>query len=176
MLENLDGACIFYSPQEREAFVRGQLCEQWYKRYPMLFDADDFRITRNQRLHHFNEWLAAIHLFRAYGVLSLVEKYQFKAHPNKQVVLRRVLPARVWDFFMSDLTSQARGQCPDLFVYDTSFSDYAFVEVKRLSEPMTKSQPARFEQLTEVSGRPVHVLRTKELRADPLSQQAPQTS
>src|SRR5690606_14901488 len=73
---------IFASRELRAAWPRQAAI--WARQHPGLFDQDDLRLTRTQPKNHFAEWFAAVHLFQAENLRSLVQKYLFDdAHPQK---------------------------------------------------------------------------------------------
>ena len=77
---------IFATAQLRKLWP-DPLASHWLHVYPQVFDEDDFRITRRQPTKHFNEWLAAVHLFHRDGVYSLIEKYAFANHSRKRALI-----------------------------------------------------------------------------------------
>jgi hypothetical protein len=136
MMSRLNTAVNFlgtftYSQEERQRFRTAFLWQKWAEIYPNLFDADDCRIAKTQaRLgYHFFEWLAAIRIYETTGYLSLVEKYEFKAHHRKHLIARKILPKNVQEI-LSHQNRQNRVQCTDLLVYAANFSDWYFCEVK----------------------------------------------
>jgi hypothetical protein len=95
----------------------------------MLFDSDDLRLARGQPRSHFVEWFAAIHLFHAFGVWALVEKYAYGRHARKVAVLDAVL-APAARALVRTLRARTGAQPPDLFVFAPDGSRYWFAEVK----------------------------------------------
>ncbi len=80
---------IFCPPGLRELWRQegSALPSFWHQHYPQLFDEDDLRIANGpQRLGHFSEWFAAIHLFHRDGSISFIEKYDtYENHRNNRL-------------------------------------------------------------------------------------------
>ena len=69
---------------QSEQFKSGDLCEEWFRVFPELFDEDDIRVARTQAkqgLHYF-EWLSALTVYQSLGYLSLIEKYGWYSSKN----------------------------------------------------------------------------------------------
>jgi hypothetical protein len=113
---------------QRARWQSGHLALEWRTRFPDLFDDDDLRIATSQPRSHFYEWLGAIVLHHATGYLSLVEKYEFAAHPRKQEIVAQLLPHPVREALRD--RNEGRAQAPDLLMYAADHSDWFFCEVK----------------------------------------------
>jgi hypothetical protein len=143
-----------YSRRQRLAFKQGSLARHWKSLYPDLFDQDDARLAATQPTHHFYEWLAAILLFHSTGYLSLIEKYQFELHARKRTVMADLKSSSL-DCALSSLKRYGRAQAPDLLVYSKRRKDWFFTEVKGESDRLDSKQLRHFEDLVEVTGRPI---------------------
>ena len=148
-----------YHQYQRERFRAGELREEWYMKYPSIFDAHDVKIARNQPDYHFFEWLGAIILYQTLGFYSLVEQYEFKAHKRKREVLRETLPEDVFNLVTNHKRSFAGTQSPDLFAYSPDYSKWLFCEVKGPGDRMTNIQMKYFEALSEAARKPILVIR-----------------
>ncbi len=145
-----------FDPSTRARFASGELREEWFARYPQLFDENDLRLARNQPESHFFEWLAAIKIFHDTGWLSLVEKYVYTNHPAKLELFTSLVPPEVPRLFRSHYFG--RRQPPDLFVYSPERSDWYFCEVKGGSDRLRKEQRIVFAMLERMTGRPVRII------------------
>ena len=148
---------FFFHSRQRELFRSGVLIDIWASRYPQLFDDKDIVIARKQNAYHFFEWLAAVLLYESTGYLSLVEKYELNAHTRKVETLKKAVPSSVYDFVKN------RKGIPDLFVYAPNFSDWFFCEVKGLGDVPSPEQIKCIQQLEELSGKQVRVIRFTEI-------------
>lgn len=148
-----------FHQSQRELFRSGRLIEEWAYKYPQIFDEHDIRITRNQPYYHFFEWLGAILLYESLGYLSLIEKYETLKHTKKVQTISSIAPQEVLDFIFHN-----RVGLPDLFVYSPCKSDWFFCEVKGLGDRLQKNQIRAINELENVSGRPVKILKFREFR------------
>lgn len=152
-----------YHPQQWDRFVAGELWERWAKDYPDIFDPQDIKIARRQAgprmRYHFHEWLAAVLIFHAYGYLSLIEQYEFKAHKRKQAVAKCLLPPEVFTLVTDHKRCFSGVQCPDLLCYSRDCSDWFFCEVKGPRDRLRESQLRFFGELKRVSGKEIRVVR-----------------
>ncbi len=149
-----------YHAAQRAAFADGTLATTWASRYPRVFDELDRALVKNQPRSHFYEWLVAVLLFESAGMLSLVQKYQFGKHQHKQRVLQALMPRATAEW----LTSAPRPcQGPDLLVYAPDHSEWYFVEVKGPTDRMRPVQRSYFAEIEDVTGRPVHVVRLRQM-------------
>jgi len=155
-----------YNQDQKLLFKSKSLIDDWYQKYPQLFDEDDLRIAKSQPQYHFFEWQAAIYMYETHGLLSLVEQYQFKNHKKKQILLDKILshaPRLV--NFIRDHKKYGKRQCPDLLVYAPDFSNWFFYEVKSDSDELKPKQIEFFEALSEICGKPIRIIRFKNLRS-----------
>lgn len=161
MIENL--GTFAYHPDQRERFKTGELIQIWAEQYSNIFDEKDVRTALNQAEHyHFYEWLAAVLIYQSFGYLSLVESYQFKAHPRKLTILQKYLTPKVYDLVTDHTGSYGNVQCPDLFVYSPYSSDWFFCEVKGPHDQLRKSQLKFFWALSEASQKTIRVIYFKQ--------------
>ena len=150
---------FFFHSRQRELFRSGVLIDIWASRYPQLFDDRDVVIARTQNTFHFVEWLAAVLLYESTGYLSLVEKFETNAHPRKDEIFKKAVPLSAYNFVKN------RKGTPDLFVYAPNFSDWFFCEIKGPGDELSLDQLECIQQLTELSGKQVRVLRFTEMGA-----------
>jgi hypothetical protein len=134
---------LFCPPGLRELWRQegSMLPAFWHRHYPQLFDEDDLRIADGpQRLNHFAEWFAAIHLFHRDGSISLVEKYdiyenhrenrlQTNVHVRKMAEYKRVVPEEQRQV-LHQIGSEFGVQLPDLLVLSRDGISFSFCEVK----------------------------------------------
>ena len=133
------------------------LAGEWMRRYPHLFDEDDFRCTRKQQHLHFWEWYAAIHIFEREGAYSLVEKYVYKKHPVKAARLASVLTQNQIDT-LNAICRRTHAEPPDLFVYLPGTHRFWFAEVKVPPDHVRPNQAANHEAIERELGVPVKIL------------------
>jgi hypothetical protein len=149
---------ILFTEEQRKRFRSGELVKEWAKMYKEIFDEDDVRITLKQESYHFFEWLAAVIIYTCTGYLSLVEKYQFKTHPRKQKIIRKL--------FSNKIIAKIYGgkkQCPDLLCYSPDFKDCFFCEAKGLGDMITPGQQERFDALKRATGIEVYLIKFKKI-------------
>ena len=158
MIEHPIGTVPFH-PSQRERFGSGELAPEWARRYPKLFDEDDLRLATSQPYYHFFEWLGAIVLFNTTGYLSLVEKYEFRAHPRKVQIVEQLVPPEALEAMRG-----GEAQCPDLLVYAPDLSDWFFCEVKGPRDRLRPVQKQYFASLSTRCAKPVYVLRFREMK------------
>lgn len=144
-----------FSLDSRKLFNNGDLREEWFLKYPMLFNEEDRIIAANQPGYHFFEWLGAIQIYEDLKWLSLIEKYQFKNHPIQREIFNRIVPEKVFETIVSSKAAQA----PDLFVYSQDKSDWFFCEVKGLRDRVSKNQAQFFREIESVSKKEIFLLK-----------------
>ena len=147
----------------RKKFQSGELAKEWREKYPELFDEDDLRLAFSQPINHFYEWFAAIYLFEEKGYFSLIEKYQYKNHPEKQSTVKKLDfedLRRVMDY--QRLKNQV--QLPDLLVYKPDFSDWFFCEVKGGTDKLRPEQEEEFRIFSELSKKPIYMIEIKPIK------------
>ena len=149
-----------FDPQRREKFRTGELGEEWRKRYPELFDSDDFRIltTEHQRKYHFFEWLSSVLLYESTGYVSLMEKYCTKSHPRKISLFSELVPKAVFNYLMKTPSGH-----PDLFSHDPQTGEWFFSEVKGATDTLKDNQILMHKQLQEMTGRSVKIIQLDEI-------------
>jgi hypothetical protein len=150
-------ATIEYTEPQRDRFRSGELVRVWATQYSNIFDKDDIRITSKQPNYHFFEWLAAITIYNSTGYLSLVEKYEFQNHKNKQRVLRKLMT--------NDAIAQIYlhgAQCPDLLAYSPDYKNWFFCEVKGPRDKLRKEQVRYFEKLYKATGKRTYLIEFRE--------------
>ena len=150
-----------YHPAVREAFRTGDLADRWMGQYPEIFDELDRAQVASQPNNHFYEWMAAVFLREGFGLLSLVEKYEFGKHVRKQRVLSELMPRSSVEVITC---RPAPCQAPDLLVYTEDRSDWFFVEVKGPKDRLRTVQVEYFQRLQEETGRPVRLVKLRESR------------
>ena len=144
-------------------FKTGELVEEWYNKYPSIFDERDASIARNQASlgYHFFEWLAAIILYQTFGFYCLVEQYEFKAHKRKREILRMLLSEDLFNLAINHTKHFPGVQGPDLFVYSPDYSEWFFCEVKGPGDRLSNVQVRYFNALSEITQKPIHIIRFK---------------
>lgn len=154
-----------FDPVERARFTTkdSPLIAEWAARYANLFDADDIRVARNQAPadkggYHYYEWRAAVLLFEATGMLSLVESYQGLKQQRKQHVLERLLTDKQRALVLN-VDRVFKAQAPDLLVYKSDYSTFFFCEVKGPGDRLRPHAADFFEAIGAACGRPVTMLR-----------------
>jgi hypothetical protein len=147
-----------FDPNAREAFTCGELREDWFRRYPMLFEGQDRVLAEHQPKNHFFEWLGAIRIYEETGWLSLLEKYQFRQHARKHELFTSLVPHNV-SHLLTDSHFFGARQGPDLFVYAPDRTDWFFCEVKGGPDRLRETQSTLFATLERITGRPVRLIR-----------------
>lgn len=123
------------------------IADQWFASHPDLFDEEDRRLALAQPTYHFNEWLAAVHVFARDGVLSLVEKYGYGNHPRKADRLRELLSVEDCQFIYQ-FKEHHGVQPPDLLVYGRRPPVLWFAEVKGPGDVVSDAQRSSWDHLT----------------------------
>jgi hypothetical protein len=165
---------VYCAPGLRRKWVAGSLAGRWAREYPLLFDADDLRITKNgrQRLLHFYEWFLAIHLQKERAVLSLVEKYQYvRAHPRKAAIVAKLMSEKDSDR-INAICTRYSVQAPDLLVYMPDYSDFWFAEAKGPGDEPSENQLASHVKLRRAFRVEVSLYRIRE-QLDPTTHSYP---
>jgi hypothetical protein len=91
------------------------------------------------------------------GYLSLLEKYEFRKHQWKYQISKSLVPDNVFEFIMSK--KEKRSQCPDLFCYNLSKTDWFFCEVKGKGDRLRNEQTKYFETIEQLSGKEVYLIK-----------------
>ncbi len=142
----------------RDHFMSGVIWKEWAEKFPQIFDKEDCRLANNQPQYHFYEWCAAVKVYESTGYLSLVEKYQYKAHPRKQKIWHQLADEKTLAF----IRSQKRAfQLPDLLVYAEDLSDWFFCEVKGPTDRLRPEQEQYFQAVSRISGKPVKLIKIR---------------
>ncbi|MDH5353807.1 MAG: VRR-NUC domain-containing protein [Gammaproteobacteria bacterium] len=146
--------------EQFEKFKRGELAEDWFKRYPELFDDDDIRVARTQAKMglHYYEWLSALTIYQSTEYLSLIESYEFKVQKRKQKIIKDLLPEKVLEAILMPYDDSRKAQCPDLLCFKPDYSDWFFCEVKGPTDKLRDVQEDYFAHLSEASGKPIKVV------------------
>ena len=157
-------AHFYTSDKLHQRFRDGSLAPEWASAYPMIFDRDDLRLAETQAMrgYHYFEWLSAILLFHTHGMLSLVEKYNFRSHPRKRSMVEELCDHETAQFIFRG-GSEARVMCPDLLVYRPDLSDWFFCEVKGPKDRVQKNQAAWFNELQAKTGKNVYLIQLSEV-------------
>ena len=144
---------------QRDRFMHGQLSQDWYEKYPAIFDEDDLRLARSQPTYHFFEWLAAILLYLSIGYHSLIEKYKYTkgGHKRKQEIIERLNSASL-NAALAHRGDYGNVQCPDLLVYAPDLTDWFFCEVKGGNDKLSIKQELHFQALQELTSKPVRLV------------------
>lgn len=153
---------IPYKVSLRENFQTNQLYEDWFEKYPKLFDERDFENAKNQARYgsHFHEWLGAILLFQMTGWYSLQQKYQFKKHERKQKILRELGAQSLIKFFENQKENNfGSRQPPDLLVYSPDYSDWFMCEIKGPEDKLRKVQKEYFQALENETETQIQILK-----------------
>jgi hypothetical protein len=161
----IEAAQFEFPADLRQSWKEGSLRDAWAAEYPQLFDADDVRqsLTQGPRGYHFIEWLAAIILYSLTGYHALVTKYEFANHPRKKRIFEQLLdPSHVE--FIRGRTARRVTQCPDLLMYEPGLSSWFFCEVKGPGDRIRPSQVAFFNELATLTGRPVNLIRLRQVK------------
>lgn len=166
-----------FDPSERALFTAedSPLPVRWARRYSRLFDDDDVRIATNQAPasrggFHYFEWRAAILLYEATGMLSLIESYQGLKHRRKQQVLRRLLTEEQRTLILN-VNRAHKAQAPDLLVYNEDYSTYFFCEVKGPGDRLRPPAATFSAAISKSCGVPVVI--TRFVRLDKLARPRP---
>jgi len=151
--------------KQRECFVNGELWQEWFEKYPEIFDEDDLRLAKSQasKGYHFYEWLAAIQIYLSTGYLSLVEKYQFEKHKRKHKIFIDLVSSRYNDL-ISCQSQYGNVQFPDLFVYAPDFSEWFFCEVKGPTDRIRKEQSEFFYDLSNILSKQIRLVKFRLLK------------
>jgi hypothetical protein len=153
----LDIGRVEYEAAQKRRFASGELGAEWFRRYPDLFDEDDFRRASNRtKPYFFYEWLGAILLHHSTGYSALVTKYQQDA--RKRALLPQILPSAAVRV-LEDRTSFGKTQGPDLLMYDPSFGNWFFCECKGRGDELSEKQSGYFESLVAASRTAIRLLR-----------------
>jgi hypothetical protein len=155
-----------FSKGRKQAYRSGTLWREWRRSYPMLFDERDEELAITMSAPEnggsgFFEWLAAVLLYEATGLLSMQTNYVAKNHPRKRERFEKIIGRKYFDHVDLDQSG-----LPDLFVYSENFNDeWFFCEVKGASDKMRPNQIARHASLLAATGRKVKTMKLSELKA-----------
>lgn len=155
---------IPYKEKLFNKFCSNKLYEDWYNRYPNLFDENDLQNTRSQAKngYHFHEWLGAILLFQITGWFSLQQKYQFKKHLQKQNILVKLGANSLISFFENQKDKGfGSSQPPDLLVYSPDYSDWFMCEIKDPNDRLNEQQKEYFKELESVTNSQINLRKLK---------------
>ena len=163
MINTFETLCeISTSRSQFKKFKTEGLYEEWFKRFPVLFDEDDIRVARTQAklgLHYF-EWLSALTVYQCLGYLSLIESYEFKVQKRKQKIIHDLLPPEVLEIVQMPY-DQRKAQCPDLLCFKPDYSDWFFCEVKGPTDKLRDEQREYFSKIASVSNKPTQVIKLR---------------
>jgi hypothetical protein len=160
---------VSYPAELREKFKNGLLVTQLANDYPELYDQNDIALAtgpQGQKGYHFVEWFAALALYKEFGLLSLIGKYECPSHKRKRDVIKRFMSAEDIDYISKPKEPFGSTQCPDLFLYKKDFSDFCFCEVKGPGDTLKPNQAEYFQVIKEKYGKPVYLLSIKETSLD----------
>lgn len=144
---------------QRTLFREGLLINKWAQQYPQVFDEDDLRLANKQGKlgYKFYEWLSAITIHNATGYSVLMEKYEMPKHARKHDIFKSIVPENVFKFIMDP--KEKRTQCPDLFCYNESKTDWFLCEVKGKGDRLSKDQRQYFEKIESISGKEILIIK-----------------
>lgn len=146
-----------HDPILHDSFQNGTLREQWAASYPFLFDDLDMKVAIHQPLYHYFEWQAAVYIYEELGLLSLVEKYQFKKHKRQNEIFKSLVPDEVLQLIRS--RKYGSQQMPDLFVFSPDRSSWFFCEVKGNRDKERPKQTEFFNELNKITNNPVRLIK-----------------
>lgn len=134
----------------RKLWTDKKLQNIWYKKYPQLFDEQDYTQALNQPAPHFCEWLVAIHYYCTKGFYSLVEKYTSANHPRKLDIAKK---------YINLDTFNPSWKTPSLFLYNPNdTTDFQFVEVAVVKAGYSKDITPNidgFKELAMLTNKPI---------------------
>ena len=154
-----------FDPKEKERWKRGELIDEWFGKYPFLFDSDNWRNAKfpthaeraqHEYGYHFAEWYSAIQLYKRYKLLSVVGKYTFKSHRWKWAALHMIMPRK------EDRDVIIGKKRPDLLVYTKDYSQYCFAEVKGPGDRLSAEQKRDFKDIADTLKVGVHYVHLQE--------------
>ena len=154
-----------YHSAQRDRFRSGSLADEWAARYPMIFDQADRELVKNQPTYHFFEWLSAVLLYEATGLLILVESYTVSTHPKKREKLQEIVGTDIFSW----LAEKESGQ-PDLFAFRPGTEEWFFCEVKGGPDKERDNQRVWREQFhalmgcRKVKGERVRMIQLREIK------------
>jgi len=152
----------------RDQFIakNSALITDWAAKYRCLFDEMDVGTARSQAPvkesgrggYHFYEWLAAILIYEATGLYSLVEGYQFKTNPRKLSVLAKLFTDSQQSL-IQNRSNAFKAEAPDLLVYSRDYSSYFFCEVKGPGDTVQIEADRFCKAIEAACGKPVALAR-----------------
>lgn len=156
-----------FTEQQRSQFRSGALWRSWRDRYPMLFDErdEDLAVSMASPVNggsNFYEWLSAVLLYEATGLMSMQANFIAKNHPKKRERFQQIVGPGVFDYVDSN-----QAGLPDLFVFPVNAvpeADWFFCEVKGGRDKQSLVQRKRFAELYHLTKRPVRLMQLNELR------------
>lgn len=154
-----------YTRARQQAFREGKLWREWHQRYPMLFDARDEQLAITMSPpkaggSFFFEWLSAIMLYEATGLVSMQSAFVAKNHPLKRQRFEQIVGKACFDHV--DVNQPG---LPDLFVYPAdSVGDWFFCEVKGGRDVLRDNQRKRMAELKAFTGKAVKIIKLTELK------------
>ncbi len=158
---------VSYPAALREKFKSGQLVTKLANDYPELYDQNDIALAsgpQGQKGYHFVEWFAALALYKEYGLLSLIGKYECPSHTRKRDVIKKFMSAAEIDYISNPKEPFGSTQCPDLLLYKADYSDFCFCEVKGPGDSLKPNQAEYFQVIKEKFGKPVYLLNISETK------------
>ena len=161
----VDIGLVRYTAEQRQLWKDGYLWLHWFDKYPQLFDGRDLDLVKTQAAltNHFVEWLAAIVLYSSTGYYSLISHYEIPNHERKHALLKELVPTDLYEAILQNRDSGGP-QCPDLLMYHPDKSNWFFCEVKGPGDRMRKSERDYFEHLSEISLKPIRIIKLRELK------------
>lgn len=156
---------VSYPAALREKFKAGQLVTKLANDFPQLYDQNDIALAsgpQGQKGYHFVEWFAALALYKEFGLLSLIGKYECPSHEHKREIIKKFMSDEEIDFITRPKEPFGSTQCPDLFLYKEDFSDFCFCEVKGPGDSLKPNQAEYFKVIKKMFGKPIYLLNVKE--------------
>ncbi|MEZ5060980.1 MAG: hypothetical protein R2700_05610 [Solirubrobacterales bacterium] len=163
-----------YTESQRDQWRDRTLGRQWMQRYeaelPLYFNAECRRFVEKngqvKRAFGFFETLGAIVLYHATGYLPLDSTSSF-VFPVKEenAVVEGLMAPNLLRLIRNHSTELGNTQAPDTLMYKPNLKDWFFCDSKGPTDSLDKNpnQRKKFEQIAEMSGKPVRLLHFKSM-------------
>jgi len=146
--------------RQRNLWKNGYLAPKWAEQFAQLFDELDREFASGPQPPEgkgYWEFLAAIILHHTTGYRSLWSRYPYKEPAVKQEVVERLSLYTI----VTDRGGHGGTQVPDLLMYAEDYSDWFFCEVKGPDDRLSQEQVSKFEDLADMTGKPIRLLKFK---------------
>lgn len=156
---------VSYPVALRQRFKNGQLVARMANDYPELYDQNDIALAsgpQGRQGCHFVEWFAALALYKEFGLLALIGRYECPSHVRKRKVLKKFLSDEEIDYITHLKEPFGSNQCPDLFLYKPDYADFCFCELKGPGDFWPPNQAEYFQVIKKKFGKPLYSLNIKE--------------